>query len=61
MVDWYPEGIEFGNCNCSFGCPCQFQAHPTDGNRRGFDALRIDKGHFGEVDLSGLKIAMFYA
>ena len=26
MIDWYIEGSEFGNCNCSFGCPCQFEA-----------------------------------
>lgn len=61
MVDWYVEGVEFGNCNCSYGCPCQFEALPTYGNCRGFEVLRIDKGHFGDVDLSGLKIAMLYA
>lgn len=61
MVDWYVEGVEFGNCNCSYGCPCQFEALPTYGNCRGFEVLRIDKGHFGDVDLTGLKSAMFYA
>ena len=30
MVDWYVEGVEFGNCNCDYGCPCQFdRARPT--------------------------------
>ena len=61
MVDWYVEGVEFGNCNCSYGCPCQFEALPTYGDCRGFEVLRIDKGHFGDVDLTGLKIALFYA
>jgi len=61
MKDWYVEGIEYGNCNCAYGCPCQFEADPTDGNCRGFEVLRIDKGHFEDLDLSGLKIAMFYA
>lgn len=61
MVDWYVEGETYGNCNCAFGCPCQFEALPTYGDCRGFEVLRIDKGHFGEVDLSGLKIAMFYS
>ena len=28
MVDWYVQGVEFGNCNCDYGCPCQFD--PTD-------------------------------
>lgn len=61
MVDWYVEGVEFGNCNCGYGCPCQFEDLPTHGNCRGFEVLQIDKGHFGNVDLAGLKIAMLYA
>ncbi len=61
MVEWYVEGVEFGNCNCSYGCPCQFEALPTHGHCRGFEALRIERGHFGEQDLAGLNIAMLYA
>lgn len=61
MVDWYVEGDVFGNCNCGYGCPCQFEDIPTHGNCRGFEVLRIDKGHFADMDLAGLKIAMFYA
>lgn len=61
IVDWYVEGVEFGGCNCAFGCPCQFEALPTEGHCRGFEVLRIDKGHYGEVDLSGLKVALVYA
>ena len=60
-TDWYIEGIEFGNCNCAYGCPCQFEALPTHGDCRGFEVLRIDKGHFGDVKLDGLNIAMLYA
>ena len=54
VIDWYVEGEEYGNCNCAYGCPCQFEALPTHGNCRGFEVVRIDKGHFGDVDLSGL-------
>jgi hypothetical protein len=61
MIDWYVEGVSFGNCNCSYGCPCQFEALPTQGHCRGFEVFRIDKGHFGEVSLEGLKAAVFYA
>jgi len=61
VKDWYIEGEVYGNCNCAYGCPCQFEALPTDGTCRGFEVLRIDNGHFEDVDLSGLKIAMFYA
>ena len=60
-IDWYIEGIEFGNCNCVYGCPCQFEDIPTDGHCQGFEVLRIDKGHFGDIDLSGLTVALLYA
>ena len=61
VVDWYIEGDAFGNCNCAYGCPCQFEALPTYGNCRGFESMHIDKGHFGDTDLSGLRLAMVYA
>ena len=60
-TDWYVEGISYGNCNCAYGCPCQFEALPTHGSCRGFEVLRIDKGHYGGLDLSGLRVAMLYA
>jgi hypothetical protein len=60
-TDWYVEGISYGNCNCAYGCPCQFEALPTHGSCRGFEVLRIDKGHYGSLDLSGLKVAVLYA
>jgi hypothetical protein len=60
-VDWYVEGVQFGGCNCAFGCPCQFEALPTHGHCRGFEVLRIDKGHFGDVGLDGLQVAIVYA
>ena len=61
MIDWYIEGIEFTNCNCAYGCPCQFEADPTDGTCRGFEVIHIYKGHFEKLDFSGLNVALFYA
>jgi len=60
-VDWYIEGVEFGSCNCAFGCPCQFEALPTYGDCRGVEAVRIEKGHFGDTDLTGLNLALMYS
>ena len=60
-VDWYIEGKAFGNCNCVYGCPCQFEDNPTDGYCRGFEVLHIDKGHFGDTDLAGIRTAILYA
>lgn len=28
-VDWYIEGKQFGNCNCNYSCPCQFEDLPS--------------------------------
>jgi len=61
MIDWSIEAVSFGNCNCDYGCPCQFEQRPSRGNCRGFEAGRIERGHFGEVALDGLCFAVLYA
>ena len=53
FVDWSLQGHSIANCNCDFGCPCQFNTLPTHGDCRAMTAVKIDKGHFGDVDLSG--------
>lgn len=58
MIGWEIHGVEFGNCNCSYGCPCQFNALPTHGNCEAVVFFRIDHGHFGDVKLDGLKCGM---
>jgi len=60
-VDWYVEGIEYGNCNCDWCCPCQFESLPSYGDCRGFEAVDIATGHFGKVSLTGLRMALMYA
>ncbi len=60
-VEWEIHGFEFGNCNCDYGCPCQFEADPTHGNCRGNGFFSIETGHFGEVSLDGLKMGALYA
>lgn len=59
--DWYIEGPAFGNCNCGYSCPCQFEEDPTHGDCRGYEVMEITKGHFEDLDLTGLKIALLYA
>ena len=60
-IDWSIEGPHFVNCNCDYGCPCQFVALPTDGTCKAVVGWRIDKGHFGETRLDGLLAATTYA
>jgi hypothetical protein len=54
-VDWQIKGREFVNCNCAYGCPCQFNALPTYGDCYGLGVMQIDEGHFSEVKLDGLR------
>lgn len=60
MVAWEIQGSELINCNCSYGCPCQFNAPPSKGGCEAMGAIAIDKGHFGDVSLDGLKIAVVF-
>ena len=30
-VEWEVKATELANCNCAYGCPCQFNALPTHG------------------------------
>jgi len=53
-VKWSIKGPEFVNCNCAWGCPCQFNALPTHGDCRAITAVRIEEGHFDAVRLDGL-------
>ena len=58
MTPWEIQARELINCNCSYGCPCQFNALPTHGFCEAIGAVAIDKGRYGDVDLGGLNIAM---
>lgn len=58
MTPWEIQGRELVNCNCAYGCPCQFNALPTKGYCEAIGAVTIDKGHYGEVGLDGLTGAM---
>lgn len=56
--DWRLEGEWMKNCNCAFGCPCDFNAPPTQGYCKGLVAMRIAKGHFEGTRLDGLCFAI---
>jgi len=54
-VEWEIIAREFGNCNCDYGCPCQFNALPTHGNCQAVVGYDISAGHFGDTQLDGLR------
>lgn len=58
QTDWRLKGEWLKNCSCAYGCPCDFNARPTQGWCKGLVAMRIAEGHFGDVDLGGLTFAV---
>ncbi len=60
-VGWSIKGPHFVNCNCDYGCPCQFNALPTYRTCLAVVAWQIDEGHFGDVSLDGLRAINTYA
>jgi hypothetical protein len=59
--EWRLAGEEIGNCNCAWGCPCQFNALPTHGRCEGFSARQILEGYFGDTRLDGVRFAGIYS
>ena len=59
-VRWEFEADYYGNCNCDWGCPCNFNARPTQGNCHGIAAWKIRKGTFGTAKLDGVVFAAAY-
>lgn len=54
MTPWEIKATEFTNCNCAYGCPCQFNALPTHGHCCAVASIRVDEGHHGDTRLDGL-------
>jgi hypothetical protein len=57
-TQWTFKGREFVNCNCAYGCPCQFNALPTHGHCQAVGAFHIDEGHHGETPLDDLNFVL---
>lgn len=61
MTNWEIHGLQFTNCSCAYGCPCQFNALPTHGDCKAVVFVQIDKGQFGDAQLDGLNMAFAIA
>jgi len=60
MTYWKLKGREFVNCNCDYGCNCQFGGLPAKGMCQAVFAMAIDQGRHGDTDLAGLNIAAVF-
>ncbi len=55
---WTLKGDVLIACNCDYGCPCNFNALPTQGHSEGAWAWYIREGTYGDTDLSGLTVSI---
>jgi hypothetical protein len=59
MTDqWMLRGVEYSNCNCSYGCGCQFHAPSTHGFCEALGSGHIEEGYFNGTRLDGLNYVM---
>ncbi|HXG35885.1 MAG TPA: DUF1326 domain-containing protein [Dehalococcoidia bacterium] len=55
---WQMKGIVTQACNCDYGCPCNFNAPPTEGHCEGEWTWHIQEGNYGDVQLAGLNFSV---
>lgn len=58
---WSMNGELVLNCNCNVFCPCVISLGkhaPSEGYCHGWGAISVDDGHYGDVSLSGLNVAL---
>ena len=60
-IKWRISGEEVVSCDCSWGCPCQFNALPTKGRCEAIAAFEIHQGHYGSVTLDGVRFVRVYS
>jgi hypothetical protein len=56
-TQWMIKAREFANCNCTYGCPCQFNGLPNHGFCQAVVGMQIDQGYHGSTKLDGLRFA----
>jgi hypothetical protein len=57
---WLLRGPQFGNCNCAYGCPCQFGSPTTNGFCQAISAAKITEGFFNDTRLDGLSFIVTF-
>jgi hypothetical protein len=56
-VEWRLAGEEMSNCNCAWGCPCQFNAPPTKGQCEAIISVSVHEGHYGDTPMAGVRFS----
>jgi len=51
---WHLKGTVTLACNCDYGCPCNFNARPTQGHCEGEWTWHVAEGRYADTPLDGL-------
>lgn len=57
---WVLKGQWSDTCSCKVPCPCMFGSGPTEKFCEGSSLIEVDEGHYGGVDIGGVKAIVTY-
>jgi len=57
-TQWNMKGDYLESCSCQGACPCVYLGSPTEGDCTALVGWHIDSGHYGDVTLDGLNVAV---
>jgi len=60
-MSWAMRGYLLGACSCDWGCPCSFNARPTQGFCQGGYVWHVVEGEYHGVKLDGVNFCWFAA
>lgn len=57
-TDWSVKGEYLESCTCKGACPCIYLGSPTEESCTALVGWHIDEGHYGDVALNNLNVAV---
>ena len=62
VAPWFARGLLFENCSCTLVCPghMHFSQNCTGERCKGYWAVRVDEGRFGDVPLDGTRVVIAF-
>ncbi len=58
--DWRLTATVAESCSCAIACRCNFGGEPDAGKCEGNRLISIEKGHYNDVDLSGVELLVTF-
>lgn len=60
VANWQMSATVAESCSCTVSCPCNFGGDPSRMPCEGNRFITIDKGHYQDVDLSGVQLLVTF-